>query len=58
LLQNLNVTEGTTLMLVMHEPVMAAYAIRRIILRDGVIIADEINSNPAAAPREAALTES
>jgi putative ABC transport system ATP-binding protein len=57
LLLNLNRTEGTTLVLVTHDPVLAAYANRRIILRDGLIIADEINSNPAAAPREAALTE-
>ena len=57
LLLNLNRTEGTTLVLVTHDPVLAAYANRRIILRDGLIIADEINANPAAAPREAALTE-
>jgi putative ABC transport system ATP-binding protein len=57
LLLNLNRTEGTTLVLVTHDPVLAAYANRRIILRDGLIIADEINPNPAAAPREAALTE-
>ncbi|HWY99900.1 MAG TPA: ABC transporter ATP-binding protein [Edaphobacter sp.] len=55
LLLNLNRMEGTTLVLVTHDPVLAAYANRRIILRDGLIIADEIN--PAAAPREAALTE-
>ena len=57
LLLNLNRTEGTTLVLVTHDPVLAAYANRRIILRDGLIIADEMNPNPAAAPREAALTE-
>lgn len=57
LLLNLNRTEGTTLVLVTHDPVLAAYANRRILLRDGLIIADEINPNPAAAPREAALTE-
>jgi putative ABC transport system ATP-binding protein len=57
LLLSLNRTEGTTLVLVTHDSVLAAYANRRIILRDGLIIADEINPNPAAAPREAALTE-
>src|ERR1700712_3005124 len=57
LLLNLNRTEGTTLVLVTHDPVLAGYANRRIILRDGLIIADEMNPNPAAAPREAALTE-
>jgi putative ABC transport system ATP-binding protein len=43
--------------LVTHDAVLASYADRRIVLRDGLIIADEINPNPAAAPREAALTE-
>src|SRR6201981_2483749 len=57
LLLNLNRTEGTTLVLVTHDPVLAAYANRRIVLRDGLIIADEINPNPAAAPREDAFTE-
>ncbi len=57
LLLNLNRTESTTLVLVTHDPVLAGYANRRIILRDGLIIADEINPNPAAAQREAALTE-
>ena len=57
LLLNLNRTEGTTLVLVTHDPVLAAYANRRIVLRDGLIIADEINPSAAAAPREAALTE-
>ena len=33
------------------------YADRRIVLRDGLIVSDEMNSHPAAAPREAALTE-
>jgi putative ABC transport system ATP-binding protein len=57
LLLNLNRTEGTTLVLVTHDPVLATYANRRITLRDGLIIADEINPTPAETPREAALTE-
>src|ERR1700733_12068323 len=57
LLLNLNRTEGTTLVLVTHDPVLASYANRRIVLRDGLIISDEINPNPAAAPTDAALTE-
>ncbi|WP_353067647.1 ABC transporter ATP-binding protein [Tunturibacter psychrotolerans] len=57
LLLNLNRTEGTTLVLVTHDPVLASYANRRITLRDGLIIADEINPTPADATREAALTE-
>jgi len=57
LLLNLNRTEGTTLVLVTHDPVLASYANRRITLRDGLIIADEINPTPADASHEAALTE-
>ena len=52
LLLNLNRTEGTTLVLVTHDPVLASYANRRIVLRDGLIISDEINSNPANAPTD------
>ena len=47
LLLNLNRTEGTTLVLVTHDAVLAGYANRRITLRDGLIISDEINSAPA-----------
>jgi putative ABC transport system ATP-binding protein len=57
LLLNLNRSEGTTLVLVTHDPMLAAYANRRIVLRDGLIIADEMNPTPAAALHEAALTE-
>ena len=41
LLLRLNQTEGTTLVLVTHDPALAAHADRRIVLRDGVVIADE-----------------
>ena len=44
LLLNLNSTEGTTLVLVTHDPVLAWYADRRIVLRDGLIVSDELNS--------------
>jgi putative ABC transport system ATP-binding protein len=57
LLLNLNRTQGTTLVLVTHDPLLASYANRRIVLRDGLIISDEINLNPAASRHEAALTE-
>jgi putative ABC transport system ATP-binding protein len=53
LLLNLNRREGTTLVLVTHDPVLASYANRRIILRDGLIISDEVNPNPAADPQQA-----
>ena len=52
LLLNLNRTEGTTLVLVTHDPLLAGYANRRIVLRDGLIISDEINSNPASTPSD------
>ena len=57
LLLNLNRSEGTTLVLVTHDPVLAAYADRRIVLRDGLVIADEMNPEPQGLPRDAALAE-
>jgi putative ABC transport system ATP-binding protein len=48
LLLNLNRLEGTTLVLVTHDPTLAGYADRRIVLRDGVIVADETGSREAA----------
>jgi putative ABC transport system ATP-binding protein len=53
LLLNLNRREGTTLVLVTHDPVLAGYANRRIVLRDGLIISDELNDNPAVDPQQA-----
>jgi putative ABC transport system ATP-binding protein len=47
LLLDLNRREGTTLVLVTHDATLAAYASRRIVLRDGLIISDERN---VAAP--------
>jgi putative ABC transport system ATP-binding protein len=41
LLLRLNREEGTTLVLVTHDPVLATYASRRITLRDGLVISDE-----------------
>ena len=41
LLLSLNQAEGTTLVLVTHDPALAAHAGRRIVLRDGLVIADE-----------------
>jgi putative ABC transport system ATP-binding protein len=48
LLLNLNRLEGTTLVLVTHDPTLAGYADRRIVLRDGLIVADETGSREAA----------
>lgn len=49
LLLNLNRKEGTTLVLVTHDPALAACAGRRITLRDGVIVSDEMNVSVPAA---------
>src|SRR5277367_5578222 len=57
LLLNLNRSEGTTLVLVTHDPVLAGYADRRIVLRDGLVIADEMNPEPQGLPQDAALAE-
>ena len=48
LLLNLNKTEGTTLVLVTHDPILASYADRVITLRDGLIISDTMNMSPAS----------
>ena len=49
LLLALNRQEGTTLVLVTHDPVLAGYATRRIVLRDGLVIADERTAETADA---------
>ena len=41
LFQNLNSTEGLTIVLVTHERDIAAYAKRQIHFRDGIVIADD-----------------
>jgi putative ABC transport system ATP-binding protein len=48
LLLNLNKTEGTTLVLVTHDPVLATYADRIITLRDGLVLSDTLNPQPAS----------
>ena len=48
LLLSLNSKEGTTLVLVTHDPALAAHASRRIVLRDGVVIADELTQKQVA----------
>src|SRR6202045_4942456 len=45
LLLQLNRIEGTTLVLVTHDPVLAGYANRRIVLRDGLVVSDELSSD-------------
>jgi putative ABC transport system ATP-binding protein len=52
LLLELNRIEGTTLVLVTHNPVLAAYAGRRIVLRDGLIVSDEMNPDRQSPPHQ------
>ncbi len=48
-LRSLNRDQGVTIVLVTHEADIAAYADRIVTMRDGVIVADERVSQPAAA---------
>jgi putative ABC transport system ATP-binding protein len=52
LLIRLNRKEGTTLVMVTHDPQLAEYADRRIVLKDGLVVADEQQT-----PKEFALEE-
>ena len=44
LLLHLNHVEGTTLVLVTHDPALASHASRRITLRDGLVVSDEMQT--------------
>ena len=44
LLLSLNKQEGTTLVMVTHDPALAARADRLVTLRDGVVISDEVRA--------------
>ena len=60
LLLNLNRKEGTTLVLVTHDAVLAEYADRRITLRDGLIVSDEMSaagSGDAEIRQDSAMME-
>ena len=46
LLISLNRQEGTTLVLVTHDRMLADYADRRIVLRDGLVLSDELAPGP------------
>jgi len=50
LLLDLNQREGATLVLVTHDPVLAGYATRRIVLSDGLVVSDELNPDRKTAP--------
>jgi len=47
LLRNLNETRGITIIMVTHEPEMAAYAHRTVHFRDGVIDRVDVRSLPS-----------
>lgn len=49
LLIKLNQREGTTLVLVTHDPALAARADRIVTLRDGVVVGDEIRTKEEAS---------
>ncbi len=53
LLWALNADHGITVLMVTHEPDMAAYARRLVHFRDGRIERDELNPHPAALGRNA-----
>ncbi len=58
LLMELNSAHGITVLMVTHEPDMAAYARRMVHFVDGRIARDEVNPHPVvAAPRAAAAVE-
>jgi putative ABC transport system ATP-binding protein len=50
ILQELRETRGITIVLITHEPDIAAYATRIIAIRDGDIVSDEPNEASAARP--------
>jgi len=56
LLWHLNAEQGITVLMVTHEPDMAAYAKRIVRFVDGVIASDEANPHPVALKADAAHT--
>ena len=56
LLLGLNRDQGITVLMVTHEPDMAAYARRMVHFVDGRIVKDEVNANPSTTMPAAAQT--
>ncbi len=50
--QRLNRDRGITVIMITHEASIAAFAQRRIVFRDGVVVEDEINHSPDNAIEE------
>jgi ABC-type lipoprotein export system ATPase subunit len=48
LFRSLNVEKGITILLVTHDPGIAAHANRLITFRDGAVVSDERSRNGAA----------
>jgi putative ABC transport system ATP-binding protein len=46
LFQRLNREQGLTVVLVTHEDEVAAYANRKLLMRDGLLVSDTLNSSP------------
>jgi putative ABC transport system ATP-binding protein len=49
LMQELNQQEGKTIVFVTHEPDIAAFSSRTVMLRDGKVVRDSINENVRSA---------
>jgi len=49
LMQELNQKQGKTIVFVTHEPDIASFSSRTIMLRDGIIQKDTKNENPRSA---------
>lgn len=58
LLLDLNRREGTTLVLVTHDPAVAEIAHRRLTMRDGMLVADERNDRVAVGGEQAVSVQS
>ena len=54
LIQELNVTQGKTIVFVTHEPDIAAFSSRTVMLKDGKVIKDSKNENRKSAKDELA----
>jgi putative ABC transport system ATP-binding protein len=53
ILQQLN-SHGMTIVLVTHEPDIATYCLRKVVLRDGKIVEDSVNPEPLVAKEQLA----